>query len=260
MLGSMSKEESVAELASPSDDAPLVDEITEVQMDGIKEASKRLPFSSIPKETKQVNEETIPRQKKDDSLVDVYLRLRPKMDSSESAETLTPSSTREVVARAPKGGHAYQMGERETKFTFSHVFKTNTQQEDIYDRVSRPLVKNVLTGNQALLFAYGMTNAGKTYTIQGTKSNPGVLPRALTEIFKAVCSKEPEDEQVGIKVSVSYLEIYNEKIYDLLAPPPKNSWETRKPLSLKEIRGRVVVQGLRKKVVTDTSEALSTAV
>ena len=261
LLESMNKEATVRELASPSDDAPLVDEITEVQMKEIKEASKRLSFSSVPKddqnETK--NRKLKAAQKKNDSLVDVYLRLRPKIDGSAGVETLTPSTSREVIARAPQGGHAYQMGERETKFTFSHVFQTKTLQTDIYDRVSRPLVKSVLMGKQALLFAYGMTNAGKTYTIQGTKSNPGVLPRALGEIFKAIEDVGPEDESVGTKVTVSYLEIYNEKIYDLLAPPPKNSWETRKPLSLKEIRGRVVVQGLRKKIVSETSEALSTA-
>ena len=84
LLESMNKEATVRELASPSDDAPLVDEITEVQMKEIKEASKRLSFSSVPKddqnETK--NRKVKAAQKKNDSLVDVYLRLRPKIDGS----------------------------------------------------------------------------------------------------------------------------------------------------------------------------------
>jgi hypothetical protein len=278
-------------LVSPSGE----DEINVVHVNDVKEAAKRLSFSQtldvgekstcdndviIAKtgnnQTKQTISET---NKKGDNLVDVFLRLRPKLGSKPEDETLVPATDVDVVATAPTNSHSYKMGERETKFTFSGVFPTSTTQEQLFTSVTQPLVDTLLSGGQGLLFAYGMTNAGKTYTIQGSEHNPGVLPRSLDKIFKALeekcgshCnnnigenknnndgSNDGAKTTNGFKVNISYLEIYNEKIYDLLQPAPKNAWERRKILSLKEIRGRVVVKGLKHVQVQNSREALNLA-
>ena len=236
---------SVDPLQSPSegtgDDA--------LPVEALKEASKRLSFSTGAVVDKKESE-------KSNNLVDVFLRLRPKT-GEETKETLIPVAEDEIVAYAPSKSHGFKMGERETKFTFSKVFPMQTKQGDIFDTVGTPLVANVLRGEHSLLFAYGITNAGKTYTIQGNSENPGILPRALQNIFSRAGSVESEDGEISI--SVSYLEIYNERIYDLFAEPPRNKWETRKVLGLKEVKGRVVVNGLKKLRVNNATEALQRA-
>ena len=73
-------------------------------------------------------------------------------------------------------------------YTFSHVFPHDTKQSDFFTKTTLPLVKDVLTGQNALLFTYGVTNSGKTYTVQGgTKmGTAGILPRSMDVIFNSI--------------------------------------------------------------------------
>lgn len=73
-------------------------------------------------------------------------------------------------------------------YTFSHVFPPDTTQSDFFTKTTLPLVKDVLDGQNALLFAYGVTNSGKTYTIQGggEDGSAGILPRSLDVIFNSI--------------------------------------------------------------------------
>src|ERR1700753_1552173 len=72
-----------------------------------------------------------------------------------------------------------------------------------------------MEGYHGTVFAYGMTGTGKTFSMQGTASSPGIIPLAITDIFSFI-RETPEREFL---LRVSYLEIYNEKIHDLLAGP-----------------------------------------
>lgn len=63
------------------------------------------------------------------------------------------------------------------------MFGPTSSQEDVYRSTTEPLVDGLWMGRNGLLFAYGVTNAGKTYTIMGTEDNPGLLPRALEDVF-----------------------------------------------------------------------------
>lgn len=65
-------------------------------------------------------------------------------------------------------------------FGFTKVFSTTATQEETYESTMRPLVDDVFSSQNALLFAYGMTNAGKTYTVLGEDGSPGLIPQALT--------------------------------------------------------------------------------
>jgi kinesin family member 20 len=73
-------------------------------------------------------------------------------------------------------------------YTFSHVFPPKTSQSDFFAQTTLPLVKDVLEGQSGLLFAYGVTNSGKTYTMQGSseQGSAGILPRALDVIFNSI--------------------------------------------------------------------------
>lgn len=115
-------------------------------------------------------------------------------------------------------------GEQVREFTFHRVLGPECRQEEVYRQTAQPLVDALWMGQSGLLFAYGVTNAGKTYTIMGKEGDAGVLPRALQDLFARVereeaGRREAVGEGGGIvrRVVCSYLEIYNEQIYDLLS-------------------------------------------
>ena len=83
----------------------------------------------------------------------------------------------------------------------------------MYDCIAKRLVRRVMEGYHGTVFAYGMTGTGKTFSMQGTASSPGVIPLAITDIFSYI--RETPSREFLLRVS--YLEIYNEKIHDLLS-------------------------------------------
>jgi len=85
----------------------------------------------------------------------------------------------------------------------------------VYDHAAKRLVRRVMEGYHGTVFAYGMTGTGKTFSMQGTASSPGVIPLAITDIFSYI--RETPSREFLLRVS--YLEIYNEKIHDLLSMP-----------------------------------------
>ncbi|KAI5189949.1 kinesin family member 18/19 [Nematocida sp. AWRm77] len=96
--------------------------------------------------------------------------------------------------------------EQSSLYEFDKIF-CGKSQKTVYESI-RPLVQHALNGQSLAVFAYGQTGSGKTYTMEGTKEDPGVILRALEDVF----STAPE------KVSLSAIEIYNEKVSDLLVP------------------------------------------
>ncbi|NXL56601.1 KIF19 protein, partial [Chordeiles acutipennis] len=104
---------------------------------------------------------------------------------------------------------------REKTFVFDMVFDQRATQEEVYVSTTKNLIGGVISGYNATIFAYGPTGAGKTYTMLGTDSEPGIYIRTLDDLFKAL---EATAEEIDYRVSMSYLEIYNEVIHDLLNP------------------------------------------
>lgn len=96
-----------------------------------------------------------------------------------------------------------------------NVFATHDKNDRVYDASTKRLVRRVMDGYHGTVFAYGMTGTGKTFSMQGTTSSPGVIPLAITDIFSYI-RETPHREFL---LRVSYLEIYNEKIHDLLSLP-----------------------------------------
>ena len=97
-----------------------------------------------------------------------------------------------------------------------NVFTTYDKNDKIYDSSAKRLVRRVMEGYHGTVFAYGMTGTGKTFSMQGTATSPGVIPLAITDIFSYI--RETPNREFLLRVS--YLEIYNEKIHDLLSPLP----------------------------------------
>ncbi|KAJ8557432.1 hypothetical protein K7X08_003057 [Anisodus acutangulus] len=110
-------------------------------------------------------------------------------------------------------------------FKFDRVYTPKDDQGVVYADAS-PMVISVLDGYNVCIFAYGQTGTGKTFTMEGTKGNRGVNYRTLEELFKI--AKE-RSETFTYDISVSVLEVYNEQIRDLLAPPT-----TSKKLEIKQ--------------------------
>ncbi|CAK7210211.1 tubulin-dependent ATPase kip3 [Sporothrix curviconia] len=100
-------------------------------------------------------------------------------------------------------------------FAFDRIFDDNASQMDVYEGTTKGLLDSVLDGYNATVFAYGATGCGKTHTITGTAQQPGIIFMTMQELFEKI--GERSDEKVT-ELSLSYLEIYNETIRDLLVP------------------------------------------
>lgn len=136
---------------------------------------------------------------------------------------------------------------REKQFVFDYTFDSNATQEDVYKNTTRSLLPNIINGYNATVFAYGATGAGKTYTMLGTDDDPGIMAKGLNDLFVEM---EKTREEMKYKVSMSYLEIYNEMIRDLLNP-------TSGILDLREdAKGGVQVAGLSEITTRSTNEVM----
>jgi kinesin family member 18/19 len=106
---------------------------------------------------------------------------------------------------------------KDQTFGFDRIFDENVTQGEVYEATTRPLLDNVFDGYNATVFAYGATGCGKTHTITGTVQQPGIIFMTMQELFERIseCGEEKVTE-----TSLSYLEIYNETIRDLLSTEP----------------------------------------
>nr|KAF6456662.1 kinesin family member 19 [Rousettus aegyptiacus] len=104
---------------------------------------------------------------------------------------------------------------REKSYLFDVAFDFTATQEMVYQATTKSLIKGVISGYNATVFAYGPTGCGKTYTMLGTDREPGIYVRTLNDLFHAI---EETSSDMEYEVSMSYLEIYNEMIRDLLNP------------------------------------------
>ncbi|VEL26418.1 unnamed protein product, partial [Protopolystoma xenopodis] len=149
-------------------------------------------------------------------------------------------------------------------YCFDRVFGTFSKQNEVYKSILAPLVEEMLQGYNCTIFAYGQTGSGKTYTMTGERSDTlrygwetdpvaGLVPRALSHIFNSLESIvsllshifcQPNGDA---SVRVSFLELYNEELFDLLS-----SDDIPSKLSLFDDtsrKGSLIIKGLREVVV-----------
>uniref|UniRef100_A0A8C6WIG0 Kinesin motor domain-containing protein n=1 Tax=Neogobius melanostomus TaxID=47308 RepID=A0A8C6WIG0_9GOBI len=257
----------------------------------------------------------------------VYLRVRPftAVESNtgeaqgcvgiESADTVlvkAPGSSSSLSARQSSASADRSLLQTGQRFHFTQVYGPDTTQKQLYDGTVKDLVKDVLSGGNSLVFTYGVTNAGKTFTFLGPEADGGILPRSLSTVFNSIegrvyrdisvrphrcreytrLTKEQQAEQILFKRSlfkqlrevgsvggtpltsdarlsldvgehtrfsvwVSFCEIYNESIHDLLEALPSSS-RRRTVLRLsQDVKGNSFVKDLRWVHVDSAEEAYS---
>ncbi|KAK4437724.1 Kinesin-like protein KIN-7D, mitochondrial [Sesamum alatum] len=133
-----------------------------------------------------------------------------------------------------------------TAYAFDRVFGPNTITEEVYEVAARPVVKAAMEGINGTVFAYGVTSSGKTHTMHGDQNTPGIIPLAIKDVFSMI-QDTPGREFL---LRVSYLEIYNEVINDLLDPTGQN-------LRVREDAQGTYVEGIKEEVVLSPGHALS---
>ncbi|XP_014263662.3 kinesin-like protein KIF23 isoform X8 [Maylandia zebra] len=252
--------------------------------------------------------------------VGVYCRIRPLGSEDEECCVEMISSTT-IQLHAPDGLKANRNGEyKETQYSFKKVFGINTTQLELFEDVAKPLVEDLIHCKNGLLFTYGVTGSGKTFTMTGSPGEGGLLPRSLDMIFNSIgpfqakrfvfkpddkngmeiqsqvdallerqkrdsqqavpktpssrqkpdpefadmispdeaCKSENVDEDGCYGVFVSYIEIYNNYIYDLLEDAPYDPIRPKPPQSkiLREDQNHnMYVAGCTEVEVKSTEEA-----
>ncbi|XP_040261690.1 kinesin-like protein KIF3A isoform X1 [Bufo bufo] len=136
------------------------------------------------------------------------------------------------------------MNEPPKTFTFDTVFGTDSNQLDVYNLTARPIVDSVLEGYNGTIFAYGQTGTGKTFTMEGVRAVPelrGIIPNSFAHIFGHIAKAEGDTRFL---VRVSYLEIYNEEVRDLLGKDQTQRLEVKERpdvgVYIKDLSGYVV--------------------
>ncbi|KAJ8605939.1 hypothetical protein MRB53_041303 [Persea americana] len=149
--------------------------------------------------------------------IKVVARFRPQNKielaaGSEQVVDFTSDDTCTITSKEASGA-----------FTFDRVFPTGTPQHDVFDYSIRSTVDDVLAGYNGTVFAYGQTGSGKTFTMMGADiaddATKGIIPRIVEQIFTSIMRS---DGSIEFTVKVSYMEIYMEKIRDLLVPQNDN--------------------------------------
>ncbi|KAF7653079.1 hypothetical protein LDENG_00087700 [Lucifuga dentata] len=256
----------------------------------------------------------------------VYLRVRPftsaESCSGESQDCVTIEPPDSVLLRPPSSALSARLScdksllQTGQRFQFSQVYGPETSQRELFDGTAKDLIRDVLEGGNSLVFTYGVTNAGKTFTFLGPDTNAGILPRSLGMIFSSIeerifteasikphrcreftrLAKEEQEEEAAFKrnlfrqlkeserscasqlsstsktflegsmlsaavlaedsvslqvgtqtkfsIWVSFCEIYNENIHDLLEAVPSGALRRTALRLSQDIKGNTFVKGL----------------
>lgn len=132
-------------------------------------------------------------------------------------------------------------------YAFDHVFTPDKDNVYVYERIGLPIITGCMEGYHGCIFAYGQTSSGKTHTIHGSANQPGMIPQSVQSVFDWI-EDHPEREYV---LRVSYMEIYNEIVNDLLNPANTN-------LRIREDKKKgIFVEGLKEDIVVGADQVFS---
>ncbi|PKS10463.1 hypothetical protein jhhlp_002214 [Lomentospora prolificans] len=177
----------------------------------------------------------------------VSVRVRPDLTGNDNQKDWEVDPKRSLISH-----HGRESGD----YYYDNVFATSDDNSRVYDCIAKRLVRRVMEGYHGTVFAYGMTGTGKTFSMQGTASSPGVIPLAITDIFSYI--RETPSREFLLRVS--YLEIYNEKIHDLLSMPTTNAvggTSSQEEIKLREDSKRgVYASPLKEEIVQSPTQLL----
>ncbi|KAI7985732.1 Kinesin-like protein KIN-8A [Camellia lanceoleosa] len=180
----------------------------------------------------------------------VFVRLRPtakreKEGGSRSCVRIVNRREVYLTEFATENDYLRLKRLRGRHFTFDASFPDLTTQQEVYSTTTAELVEAVLQGRNGSVFCYGATGAGKTYTMLGTVENPGVMVLAIKDLFNQIRQRSCDSNH---EVHLSYLEVYNETVRDLLSPG--------RPLVLREDKQGIVAHGLTQYRAYSTDEVM----
>ncbi|XP_057427737.1 kinesin-like protein KIN-7O isoform X2 [Lotus japonicus] len=160
------------------------------------------------------------------------------------ARPLSPEDAKTSLWRI--SGNSIYLPNHSSKFEFDQIFSDNCETSQVYHARTKHIVEAAVRGFNGTVFAYGQTNSGKTHTMRGSKADPGVIPRAVRDLFQII----QQDVDREFLLRMSYMEIYNEEINDLLAP------EHRKLQIHENLERGIYVAGLREEIVASHEQVL----
>ncbi|KAN0129523.1 P-loop containing nucleoside triphosphate hydrolase protein [Lactarius tabidus] len=175
---------------------------------------------------------TAAKSNKDDKVL-VSIRVRP----SEAPSAWDSQANTKSIKLLPQ--HHRNAATTPPIFNFDEIL-TGSDNKSVYNAVARNHVCAAMDGYNSVIFAYGQTASGKTFTLSGDDDQPGIIPRAMKDVFACI-RRAPAREYL---LRCSYLEIYNETIHDLLAP------SSAPAVQLQGSGGNVWLAPLREEVVT----------
>lgn len=198
--------------------------------------------------------------------IDVYCRFRPQ--ERQSPYYIIDTVDNFVELDAPD--EIIQKNSNIKKYSFTRVFDENSTQEEVFNCTAKKMACELFSARiNGVIFSYGVTNAGKTHTIIGSKTDPGILPKLfcyLIEIKDSIIKKETVHNAIDgstpadVKITFESFEIYNEEVFDLNPAQKKlqNIKITERPkLKVRDGHGQgLVVEELQKVLVSTSEEAI----
>ncbi|PWW79190.1 kinesin-domain-containing protein [Tuber magnatum] len=171
-----------------------------------------------------------------------------QMKDSQTVLTPPPGAEKSAGSKAAKDSGPKVFNFDRSYWSFSKSDSNYAGQENLFDDLGRPLLDNAFEGYNNCIFAYGQTGSGKSYSMMGYGEEYGVIPKICQHMFERITTQQV-DPNLKCTVEVSYLEIYNERVRDLLNPSTKGNLKVREHPSLGPY-----VEDLAKLVVSSFSE------
>ena len=185
-------------------------------------------------------------EENDNNYTKVYCRFRPlfKKETEFSQEQISPLLSNNILTiDKSKEKNIYS-------FNFDYIFTPNSTQQDIYDNCAKKSVENFLLGYNSAIIIHGQNNSGKSYTMTGKIEDnnlKGIIPRVVKDVFEFIS----DSENLEFIVRVSIVDIYKDKIKDLLANSDIN-------INLGEefSQDKINFEGINEKSVINENEVL----
>uniref|UniRef100_A0A452IN94 Kinesin-like protein KIF14 n=1 Tax=Gopherus agassizii TaxID=38772 RepID=A0A452IN94_9SAUR len=168
--------------------------------------------------------------KVENSKVTVAVRVRP-FKRKEKAFQVVSMSGLETIVRHPETKQVYDFIYDFSFWSFDHCHPNFACQETIYKALAVPLLERAFEGYNTCLFAYGQTGSGKSYTMMGFGEELGIIPRFCEDLFTQIAQMDTQQNLYHLEMS--YFEVYNEKIHDLLIFKAENG-QKKQPLRVRE--------------------------
>ncbi|KAK9166039.1 hypothetical protein Scep_001230 [Stephania cephalantha] len=174
----------------------------------------------------------------------VAVRVRPPILTQEGSSngSFWKVEDKRISLHKPIGGSPISA----VSYTFDHVFDQDSANSTVYELLTKDIIRAAVQGFNGTAFAYGQTSSGKTYTMNGSQSDPGIVPLAVKDVFHNIQTITNRE----FLIRVSYMEIYNEDINDLL------STENQKLQVHESLEHGIFVAGLREEIVNSPEQVL----